>query len=400
MAPSGENGLPAHSPAGYTVIASERSASDNSPPRARPPPPMTSAPPKDRVHHRQPKMRATQLSRIMARIYIAVAVLVVLIVSATVGFRYLGQPEASWSDALYMTLITITTVGYGEMVKIDSFGERVFAGLVALGGFGTLTFLFTSLSVFFLEGDLDYTLRRRRMEKQIRKLHNHYIICGFGRVGRNVANELSITNRHYVAIDSEENRLEEAQEKFPGLLYLAGDASDDDLLLAAYIEDAKGVFAVTGDDSRNLMFTLTAKQLNPKVRVIARSNDVRNSAKMRKAGADSVVSPDFTGGMRIAAAMVRPHVVSFLDEMLRSEHKLRVEEVVLPPEFPSCPLHSLKLHSANYVLLAVRTGGDWSFNPADDFMLRPGFILIAMSSPQGRMEIEAAVAAALDGTEA
>lgn len=360
---------------------------------------MKLSPPKVRIHHRQPKMRPTQLTRIMARIYIAVAVLLVLIVSATVGFRYLGQPEANWSDALYMTLITITTVGYGEMVKIDTFSERVFAGLVALGGFGTLTFLFTSLSVFFLEGDLDYTLRRRRMEKQIRKLHNHFIICGFGRVGRNVANELTQTNRHYVAIDTEEKGLEEAQEKFPGLLFLTGDASDDDLLLAAYIEDAKGVFAVTGDDSRNLMITLTAKQLNPKVRVIARSNDVRNSAKMKKAGADSVVSPDFTGGMRIAAAMVRPHVVTFLDEMLRSEHKLRVEEVTLPAEFTPSPLGALALSSTNYVLLAVRTGNDWIFNPAESFELRPGYILIAMGSPQGRMEIENAVAQAISGEE-
>lgn len=349
---------------------------------------MTTPRRKARLERKLPEVRVSQLPRILVRIYIAGGILLFMIVTSTLGFRYFSEPTASWSDSLYMTLITITTVGYGEMVKVDSFGERIFAGLVALGGFGTLTFLFTSLSVFFLEGDLDYTLRRRRMEKQIRKLHNHYIICGFGRVGRNVAHELIQTNRHYVAIDPNEERLEEFIEKYPGLLYLSGDASDDDLLLSSYIEDAKGVFAVTGDDSRNLMITLTAKQLNPHIRVVARCNDVRNSEKMKKAGADTVVSPDFTGGMRIASAMVRPHVVSFLDEMLRSEHKLRVEEVTVPHTFTARSVGSLDLHSANYVLLAVRTGKDWAFNPDKDFVIKPGFHLIAMASPQGRQEIE------------
>ena len=210
------------------------------------------------------------------------------------------------------------------------------------------------------------------MEKMMKKVHGHYIVCGFGRVGRNVAAELEATNHHFVAIDENVELLESYAEKKPGTLYLHGDAADDDLLIGANLEGAKGVFAVTGDDSRNLMISLTAKQINPAARVVARCNDLRNVEKMRKAGADSIVSPNFTGGMRIASAMLRPHVVSFLDEMLRSEHKLRLEEVLVPERFEPRALDTLRLRSPNYVLLAVRHGGDLVFNPSDEFMLEPG----------------------------
>jgi voltage-gated potassium channel len=264
----------------------------------------------------------------------------------------------------------------------------LFGGFISLVGFGTITFLFTSLTIFFLESDLDLSLRRRRMEKAIKKLSGHYIVCGFGRVGRNVASELRATQRAYVAIDHLDTQLDSQGERFPDLLFLQGDASDDDLLAAADIADAAGVFAVTGDDSLNLMITITAKQLNPQVRVVARCHEVRNIEKLRKAGADSVVSPDFTGGMRIASMMLRPHVVSFLDDMLRSEHRLRVEELALPNIFRSRPLGSLELSHPDYVLIAIRTGADWKFNPPADFELQAGQVLIAMASPQGRAALE------------
>lgn len=343
------------------------------------------------MQRRQAAARPSNLPRILRRFYVAIAVFLGLLMIGTLGFWMIGDEQTTWSDAIYMTLITVTTVGYEEVVPIRTISERLFTGFIAITGFGNLTFLFTSLTVFFLESDLDDTLRRRRMEKSIRKLSGHYIVCGFGRVGRNVANELLITHRKFVAVDDNEQQLISQLDRVPNLLYLQGDASDDDVLLAADIENAKGVFAVTGDDSRNLMIALTAKQLNPNVRVVARCHDVRNIPKIQKAGADAIVSPDFTGGMRIASAMVRPHVVSFLDEMLRAEHKLRVEETIIPDSFTPRPLKSLALRGDNYIVVAVRHGSDWTFNPPGDFIVHPHHVLIAMATPKGLAELSALV---------
>lgn len=336
----------------------------------------------------RPSARTSTLPRILRRFYIALAVFALAIAGGTSGLRFGAEPSPSWDDAFYMTLITISTVGYGEVVPLDTPAERFFGGALAIAGFGVLTFLFTSLTVFFLESDLDVTLRRRRMEKEIRKLKGHYIVCGFGRVGRNVGAELRVTHRRFVAIDPDEAQLNAQREHFPELLFLAGDGSDDDLLLAADIEDAVGVFAVTGDDSRNLMIALTAKQLNPAVRVVARCHEVKNIPKLRKAGADAIVSPDFTGGMRIASQMVRPHVVSFLDEMLRSDQRLRMEEVPVPASGTGQPLGGLRRRDDGYIVVAVRQGDGWIFNPPDDFLLAEGQTLVAMASPEGRTALK------------
>ena len=309
------------------------------------------------------------------------------------GYKIIGGDNVSWLDALYMTFITVATIGYGEIIDLShSPGGRVFTICIALIGIGVTTYLISTLTAFILEGDMNQALRRRRMRNSIAALRRHYIICGIGRVGTNVAHELDVTGRPYVIIENGKEAIERYLESYPHALCIPADSSEDSALIEAGIAHAAGVFAVTGDDSKNLVVSLSAKLLNPQTRVVARCHEINYIDKMRKVGADAIVSPDFTGGMRIVSSMIRPVVVSFLDEMLRADKALRVEEVNIPEGFSASTIGGLKLNRRDFVLLAVRAQDQWEFNPADDFFIGPGNTLVVMTTPEGRKSLERSLA--------
>lgn len=330
------------------------------------------------------------VQRLRRRFGKPLAVLAAIHVVGTVGYKLLGGASHTWLDALYMTFITVATIGYAEVIPLDeSPAGRIFTMAVGFAGIAVTWYIFSTLTAFIVEGEFNVALRRRRMRKAIEKLSGHYIVCGVGRVGTNVAHELAITGRPYVIADIAQQRIDAFRERYPDALWLHGDAADDQTLADAGIDRAAGVFAITGDDAKNLVITLSAKQLNPRVRVVARCHDVSYTEKMRRVGADAIVSPDFTGGMRIPSSMLRPKVISFLDEMLRSEEALRVEELAVPERLAGASCGELEPRSPDHLLLAVRTGGRWRFNPPDDLRLAAGDTLVFMTTPEGRRRIEA-----------
>ena len=333
------------------------------------------------------------------RFYWPLVVFTAIMAIGTWGFRVIGGPQTPWVDALYMTYITIATIGYGEVIDLShSPGGRIFTMLIAAVGIVNFTYMMSVMTAFLVEADLNEAFRRRRMQNRIDSLTDHFIVGGIGRVGDNVTEELIATGRPYVVIDVDTEKIAAHQEKRPEALCLHGDAGEDELLLRAGLARARGVFAITGDDSKNLVIALSAKQLNPAVRVVARCHDVNFVEKIRRVGADDIVSPDFTGGMRIASSMIRPHVVNFLDEMLRAEQALRVEEVAVPAGFAGGALGELNLASADYVLLAIKERGsgprDWTFNPQPTHPVRAGATLVVMTTAAGRLALERRLGAA------
>lgn len=317
------------------------------------------------------------------------ALLLLIHVVGTLGYRFIGGPSVTWIDGFYMTFITIASIGFSEIVDLSQHPMgRLFTVFIAVIGIGTMSYLFSTFVALLLESDLNTALRKKRMNKEIAKLNGHYIVCGIGRIGTNVANELLKNKRTLVVLEKDREALDRWLEGHPQTLYLHEDAAVDEALRKAGLMRAAGVFAVTGDDSHNLMVSLSVKLLNPKARVVARMHDIRNTNKARRAGADEVVSPDFTGGMRIASAMVRPHAVNFMDQMLRTDDDLRIEEVLVPAQCPDTALAELVPKSRDYLLMATHENGQWVFNPTDNHIIKGGTALVLMTSPDGRTHLE------------
>lgn len=330
------------------------------------------------------------------RLILTALLLAAILATGTAVYRVIGGPGTSFVDAFYMTFITIATIGYGEVVDLShSPVGRMFTVLVSVAGIGTLTYLIMTLTAMFVEGHLNEAFRRRRMEKSIDELRDHFIVCGVGGAGSYVVNELHSTRRPLVVVDTDRTRIEKVREQLADLVYLEGDPTDDDTLRRAGIDRAQGVFAATDDDNQNLVIAFTARHLNPRARVVVSCVDLRNTDKMKKVGADAVVSPTFIGGLRMASEMIRPTVVSFLDVMMsRREEPLRVEEVTVPEGFASRPL--AELHLSEYrqlLLLAVRSEGAWIYNPPRDSLVGPGQKLVIMTTPDERQQLERALRA-------
>lgn len=346
----------------------------------------------NRALHGAARMREFQLMR--RRLTWALIAMVGLILVGVLGYRYLVGDGHSLVDSVYMTVITLTTVGYGEVVDLSQApGGRIFTMLILVFGMGIFAYTVPLLAAFLIEGHVFHVFSRRRMEKQIQSMSGHTIVCGDSGSTWFVAEELLKTRRPVVCVVPVEEDLDQVRELFGDVPALVGDPSDDEVLLAAGIERASGVVASMDADKDNVLVVFTARRLAPQARIVASLENPAVEAKLRVAGADAVVSPCRIGGLRIASELVRPTVVTFLDKMLRDETAgLRVEEIRIPDDssYLGRTVRELNLHEiAGAVLLAVRREDDdrFQFDPGLLTKLERGMTLVVMIDAKGREEL-------------
>ncbi len=283
----------------------------------------------------------------------------------------------------YMVVITLTTVGFMEVHPLNGIG-RVITIFIILAGTGTLAYTLGQLIEIVIEGQVVGYRRRINMEKKIAEMKNHFIICGFGRVGHQVAVELNAGRVPYVVLDSKTETAEELSEK--NIPHIIGDITTDAVLLEAGIKKAKGLVASADSDTANVFVTLSARVLNPGLNIIARASSVDAEEKLRKAGANRVISPYFIAGKRMAQMATKPTAVDFLDTVLHSEHmELEMREFKVNS---NCPLagkslgeSEIRKRSGAYIATIRKENGEFILQPSADSRIEPGDILVAIGTP-------------------
>ena len=310
----------------------------------------------------------------------------------TVGVAGLMTIEGwSFLDALYMTVITVATVGYIEVHDLSA-GGQIFMIIFIILGVGSFLYVITNLAEYVVAGQLKGAIGKKKMKKKINELKDHYILCGFGRVGLHAALELKREGIEFVVIDTDPAAIARCDSL--GYLHVEGNASEDDILKEAGISAAKGLVAAIDSDAENVYVTLSAKALKEKLYVVARASSKEAAPKLLKANADRVISPDSIGGKRLAGLLLRPNVVEFLDLVMHNEEaNLFMEEVEV---MGGSKLEGLTIGearrrcSSGANLLAIKKGAGQAIipSPGGDAVLNRGDLLIALGTREQLKEIE------------
>jgi voltage-gated potassium channel len=314
-------------------------------------------------------------------------VFVGIVLIGVAGYMYFEN--IGFVDALYMTIITVSTVGYGDMVPVHTAG-KIFTIFMVLCGVGYVMYMFSNIMETVVEGGLREILGKRHMAKELARLKDHYIVCGYGRIGKVICSTLHENDKKFVVIESDPQVFQAIADS--GYSVVQGDASEDDTLNTAGIAQARGLIAVVSTDADNVFITLTARGLSNTIDIMARSSGAQGSKrKLKRAGADRVISPYTIGGMRMAHSVIRPNVIDFIEAtMAVDEYDLQIEELLVGE---TAALQGKSLmdsnirKSYNIIVIGIKRSEDiMVFNPKPDMVLLAGDILIVLGK---RQQIEA-----------
>ncbi len=311
------------------------------------------------------------------------AIFCVIIIGST-GYYIIFGGQPKFMDCVYMTVISITSVGYGEVLDVTgNVPAQLFTMFLITFGMGIILYGLSTMTASIIEGGLSGIWRKNKMKKRIKKLNNHYIVCGGGASGGHVLEELTKNKESVVLIELDESIIEHHLALDENLLYVHGDATDDQNLITAGIANAAGIIISLPADKDTLYTTMTARMLNAKLRIISKAVDHKLAFKLKTAGANNVVSPNFIGGLRMASEMIRPTVVDFLDSMLRSSQgQLRIHQIVIASNSNVAGkkiMESGLKDKFNLLVLGSKLPArEIEFNPPATQILTPGMTLIVM----------------------
>lgn len=319
---------------------------------------------------------------------ISVIVLLGLISVGTAGYCMIE----GWRvlDSLFMTITTLSTVGYGEIHPLSDSG-RIFTMILIVFGVGVLGYIVGSLAQIMFEGQFQRIFGRKKVEKKIEALRDHYIVCGFGRIGTLICKEFAAKPLPFVVIERSADLIPKLEED--QYLYIHGEATDDETLLKAGIKRAKGLISVVASDTDNVYITLTARGLNPDLYILARSGEEGSEIKLKRAGASKVVSPYLIGGNRMAQAILRPNVVDFIEIATGREHlELQMEEILIPPDsgFVGHNLISsgFRKETGAMIVGIKKADGTMVFNPESHTRIGGHDTLIVLGEPSAIYKLE------------
>jgi len=315
---------------------------------------------------------------LVRHLLIAVIVTLILIFAGTTGYRLIE----GWSflDALYMTVITITTVGYGEIHTLSKEG-KIFTVFLIMSSFGVMGYIVASIAQSIIAGQIRTALGRRKLEKKVKRLKDHYVLCGYGRIGSFIARQFNEEHVPFVVVEKDPERIKLiGEDAFP---YVEGNATDDEILVSAGIERARCLVAATGSDADNLYITLSTRSLNPSIYILSRAAEEGAERKLLSAGANRVVSPYLIGAARMLNAVLRPNIVEFVDLVVERKHlELQLEEITVEDDskFKGKTLQESGIRrELGLIVVAIKkASGTMIFNPSSETMIEKGDILIVL----------------------
>jgi len=331
------------------------------------------------------------------RMMLSLLAMVLVALTGALFYFLLGRGRWSFGECAYMAIITISTVGFGELNQMEGVpGARAVTIALIIGGLGVIAYFQANLTSILVEGSVGQVFRRNRMRKKIIAQEGHVVVAGAGSTGRHVIEELVKTERPFVVIERDREHAERISEELMGgnMLVVHGDATMDHVLLQAGVDRASGVVAALTHDKDNLFVTLSARGLNPTARIVAKVVEDETTPKMLKAGANRVVSPAMIGGMRMVSELVRPDVTEFLDLMVRDKDRaLRFEEVVIRAGsvLIDVALKDSSIRRDTRALIVAMRGEDgvFSYNPEPTIVMREGWTLVAIGEPDNIRKLRA-----------